>query len=98
MAAVNLCYENHLPFTAGYSLNLYNAESLAIMLRNGMKRWCFPVELSQSWIQEIKESAEPSGIWPKFEKRFLLTAICRSLILRDALLHAASAEKKPIAK
>lgn len=71
MAAVNLCYENHLPFTAGYSLNLYNAESLAIMLRNGMKRWCFPVELSQSWIQEIKESAEPSGIWPKFEKEIL---------------------------
>lgn len=71
MAAVNLCFEQGLPFTAGHALNLYNAESLNIMLRNGMKRWCLPVELSKQWGKEIQSQAEKMAIWNKFEKELL---------------------------
>lgn len=71
MAAVNLCFEQGLPFTAGHALNLYNAESLNIMLRNGMKRWCLPVELSKQWGKEIQLQAEKMAIWNKFEKELL---------------------------
>lgn len=71
MAAVNLCFEKSLSFTAGHALNLYNAESLNILLRNGMKRWCLPVELSQKWAMEIKTQAMDSGIWQQFEKEVL---------------------------
>lgn len=71
MAAVNLCFEQGLPFTAGNALNLYNAESLNIMLRNGMKRWCLPVELSKQWGKEIQSQAEKMAIWNKFEKELL---------------------------
>lgn len=71
MAAVNLCFEQNLPFNAGHALNLYNAESLKVLLRNGMQRWCLPVELSQKWLMEIKEKAINAGIWHQFEKEIL---------------------------
>lgn len=71
MAAVNLCYEQSIAFTAGHALNLYNAESLNIMLRNGMKRWCLPVELSKKWVEEIKTQAIQMNIWDQFEKEIL---------------------------
>lgn len=67
-SAINLCVENQLPFVAGHALNLYNAEALAVMLRNGMQRWCFPVELSKTWLQDIQKECEALGIWPQFEK------------------------------
>ena len=71
MAAVNLCYEAKLPFTAGHALNLYNAESLNIMLRNGMNRWCLPVELSKQWLEEIKAQSLSFGTWHQFQKEIL---------------------------
>lgn len=70
-SAINLCVEAKLPFIAGHALNLYNAEALSVMLRNGMKRWCFPVELSFEWLQDIKKSCEELHIWNKFEKEIL---------------------------
>lgn len=70
-SAINLCVENQLPFVAGHALNIYNAEALAVMLRNGMQRWCFPVELSQEWLSDIQKSCESQGIWQKFEKEIL---------------------------
>lgn len=70
-SAVNLCMEANLPFTAGHALNIYNAEALAVLLRNGMQRWCFPTELSQEWLQNIQEECEKKGIWHQFEKEIL---------------------------
>ncbi|GAA5094882.1 U32 family peptidase [Wohlfahrtiimonas larvae] len=70
-SAINLCVENQLPFVAGHALNIYNAEALAVMLRNGMQRWCFPVELSQAWLHDIQKACEVQGIWQKFEKEIL---------------------------
>ena len=70
-SAINLCVENQLPFVAGHALNIYNAEALSVMLRNGMQRWCFPVELSQEWLRDIQKVCESQGIWQKFEKEIL---------------------------
>lgn len=70
-AAVNLCVEQQLPFVAGHALNIYNTEALKVMLRNGMQRWCFPVELSQTWLQDIQKECEAQGIWQNFEKEIL---------------------------
>lgn len=67
-SAVNLCVDAKLPFVAGHALNIYNAEALTIMLKNGMKRWCFPVELSFEWLQDIKLACEELNIWHQFEK------------------------------
>lgn len=70
-SAINLCTKEKIPFVAGHALNIYNAEALSIMLRNGMKRWCFPVELSFEWLQDIKEACEELNIWHQFEKEIL---------------------------
>lgn len=67
-SAINLCVDSKLPFVAGHALNIYNAEALSVMLRNGMKRWCFPVELSFEWLQDIKNACEELNIWHLFEK------------------------------
>ena len=66
-AAVNLCYEHGLPFVAGHALNVYNAETLEILLKNGMTRWCMPVELSREWLTNILTEANARGIRDQFE-------------------------------
>lgn len=70
-SAINLCVENQLPFVVGHALNIYNAEALVVMLRNGMQRWCLPVELSRDWLKDIQNACEAKGIWDKFEKEIL---------------------------
>lgn len=66
-SAVNLCYERQLPFVAGHALNIYNADTLKVLLKNGMKRWCIPVELSKEWFLNIIKDTKELGIWGKFE-------------------------------
>lgn len=41
-----MCAERKLPFVAGHALNCYNAVTLRLLLKQGMTRWCMPVELS----------------------------------------------------
>lgn len=67
MSAVNLCAENNLPFVAGHALNCYNAVTLKVLLKNGMQRWCMPVELSREWLRNIVTQADDLGILGKFE-------------------------------
>lgn len=47
LGVVNMCAERKLPFVAGHALNCYNAVTLKILLKQGMMRWCMPVELSR---------------------------------------------------
>ncbi len=49
LGVVNMCAERKLPFVAGHALNCYNAVTLKILLKQGMMRWCMPVELSRDW-------------------------------------------------
>lgn len=70
-SAVNLCRDANLPFVAGHALNIYNSEALQVMLRNGMSRWCFPVELTRDWVKDLQTECESKGIWESFEKEIL---------------------------
>ncbi|SQI20131.1 putative protease [Salmonella enterica subsp. arizonae] len=50
---MNLCAERKLPFVAGHALNCYNAVTLRLLLKEGMVRWCMPVELSRDWLVNL---------------------------------------------
>lgn len=45
MGAVRLLAENKLPFVAGPTLNVFNAETLAILREAGAQRWVMPPEV-----------------------------------------------------
>ncbi|QIQ20271.1 U32 family peptidase [Zophobihabitans entericus] len=67
LAAVNLAQEYHLPFVAGPALNCYNAHTLKILLKQGMTRWCMPVELSRDWLQNVVTQLDELQLRNKFE-------------------------------
>ncbi|AIJ08619.1 MULTISPECIES: U32 family peptidase [Edwardsiella] len=67
LAAVNMAAERHLPFVAGPALNCYNAVTLRLLLRQGMVRWCMPVELSRDWLRNIRQQCDELGILGQFE-------------------------------
>ncbi len=49
------------PFVAGHSVNIYNGRTLALLARQGLKRWVFPVELSADTLADM-QSARPDGV------------------------------------
>lgn len=67
LAGVTLAAEKKLPFVAGPALNCYNAHTLKILHRQGMNRWCMPVELSRDWLQNLLEQCRDIGLQDKFE-------------------------------
>ncbi|MFY3769913.1 hypothetical protein AHYW_003930 [Providencia manganoxydans] len=64
---VNMLAERKLPFIAGHGLNCYNAQALNILLRQGMMRWCMPVELSRDWLINLLNQCDELKIRNKFE-------------------------------
>lgn len=46
-SAVQQCAALGVPFVGGLALNVYNAESLALLARHGLYRWLPPVEMSR---------------------------------------------------
>ncbi len=71
IGAVNLAAERKLPFVAGHALNCYNAVTLRLLLRQGMIRWCMPVELSREWLANLLNQCAELGIRDKFEVEVL---------------------------
>lgn len=67
LSAVHLAAEQKLPFIAGPALNVYNAHTLKILLRQGMVRWCMPVELSRQWLDQVLTQCTALGIRDQFE-------------------------------
>ncbi len=61
MAAVQLLSERRLPFVAGASINIYNARTLHVLHRAGMRRWVMPVELNRTTLRHILEDAAELG-------------------------------------
>ena len=49
------------PFVAGHSVNIYNDRTLALLARQGLKRWVFPVELSKVTLKAMQE-LRPEGV------------------------------------
>lgn len=71
LGVVNLCAERKLPFVAGHALNCYNAVTLRLLLKQGMVRWCMPVELSRDWLANLLTQCEELGIRNQFEVEVL---------------------------
>ena len=71
MAAVNECRKFGVPFVAGPALNIYNHKTLALLVSQGMTRWCMPVELSGDRLQSILNACEEEQLRSKFEVEVL---------------------------
>ncbi|WP_461519603.1 U32 family peptidase [Porticoccus sp.] len=67
MAAVEFLSERRLPFVAGSAINIYNARSLRVLHRAGLKRWVMPVELSRDTLHGILEDARKMGFADQIE-------------------------------
>jgi len=61
MAAVQLMSEAGLSFTAGPTVNIYNAATLRVLAEAGLKRWVLPVELGRDTLAAILDEA-PGGV------------------------------------
>ncbi|MEX5409711.1 U32 family peptidase [Atlantibacter hermannii] len=68
---VNMAWERGLPFVASYALNCYNAVTLRRLAKQGMMRWCMPVELSRDWLANLLTQCEELGIRRQFEVEVL---------------------------
>ncbi|WP_426414672.1 U32 family peptidase [Aestuariirhabdus sp. LZHN29] len=61
MAGVQVLSAKGLPFVAGSSVNIYNAATLKVLHKQGLKRWVMPVELSADTLQKILQEAARQG-------------------------------------
>lgn len=71
LGVVNMCADRKLPFVAGHALNCYNAVTLRLLLKQGMVRWCMPVELSRDWLINLLDQCDALGIRQQFEVEVL---------------------------
>ncbi|EGR2794766.1 U32 family peptidase [Vibrio navarrensis] len=67
VAAIQMAHEKKVPFIVGPAINCYNAHTLNVLLKQGMIRWCMPVELSKQWLQNVLAQCESLGICQQFE-------------------------------
>jgi O2-independent ubiquinone biosynthesis protein UbiV len=67
LAAINIAHDNKLPFVAGPAINCYNALTLKLLQKQGMVRWCMPVELSRDWLSNVLKQFDSLKIDRNFE-------------------------------
>ena len=67
VSAIQLASESKVPFVVGPAVNTYNAHTLNLFLKQGMTRWCMPVELSREWLSNVMNQCEELNIRNKFE-------------------------------
>ena len=67
LGAVQLAYEQKVPFVCGPAINCYNADVIALLLKKGMQRWTMPVELSRDWLTELLQECTERGLRDQFE-------------------------------
>lgn len=68
---VNMAAERRLPFVAGPTLNVYNVDTLQLLVKEGMTRWCLPVEMSRDWLRLLMQQCEERGLRQQFEIELL---------------------------
>ncbi|SQC16477.1 putative protease [Klebsiella pneumoniae] len=98
LGVVNLCAERKLPFVAGHALNCYNAVTLRLLRKQGMVRWCMPVELSRDWLANLLTQCEELGIRNQFEVEVLSYGHLPLAIPRAALPPARKTGQRTSAK
>ncbi|WP_375751181.1 U32 family peptidase [Vibrio sp. HN007] len=67
VSAIQLAAEKGVPFIVGPAVNAYNAHTLKLFHKQGMTRWCMPVELSREWLSNTLVQCDELGIKGKFE-------------------------------
>ncbi|GAA05517.1 U32 family peptidase [Photobacterium leiognathi] len=67
VSAIQLASQAKIPFVVGPAVNCYNAQTLNLFLKQGMTRWCMPVELSREWLSNTLTECEKLSIRNKFE-------------------------------
>ncbi|HCH00690.1 MAG TPA: U32 family peptidase [Vibrio sp.] len=67
VSGIQLAYEAKVPFVVGAAVNTYNAHTLKVFAKQGMIRWCMPVELSRDWLRNTLEQCDEIGIRDQFE-------------------------------
>ncbi|MBI0060900.1 U32 family peptidase [Gilliamella sp. M0320] len=67
LAAINIAHDNNLPFIAGPAINCYNALTLKLLQKQGMVRWCMPVELSRDWLSNVLKQFDALRVERNFE-------------------------------
>lgn len=67
VSAVQLAAQHKLPFAVGPAINAYNAYTLRLFLKQGMIRWCMPVELSREWLTNTLVQCDELGIRNQFQ-------------------------------
>lgn len=67
VSAIQLAYEAKVPFVVGAAVNAYNAHTLKVFAKQGMIRWCMPVELSRDWLRNTLKQCDEIGIRGQFE-------------------------------
>ncbi|WP_413478412.1 U32 family peptidase [Vibrio hibernica] len=67
VSGIQLASESKVPFVVGPAVNTYNAHTLKLFARQGMIRWCMPVELSRDWLINVLTQCDELGIRGQFE-------------------------------
>jgi collagenase-like PrtC family protease len=61
LGAARLARQHGLPFVAGTHMNIYNADTLALVEELGAYRWLPPVEMGQALLDELMQSLRQRG-------------------------------------
>ncbi len=67
LGVVQRSHELGRPFVAGPALNVYNIDTLQVLLEAGMVRWVPPVELPRRQLALLLSQAEERGLRQRFE-------------------------------
>ncbi|MBD1573697.1 U32 family peptidase [Vibrio sp. S17_S38] len=67
VSGIQLAFEAKVPFVVGPAVNTYNAHTLKLFTKQGMIRWCMPVELSRDWLINVLTQCDELGIRGQFE-------------------------------
>jgi collagenase-like PrtC family protease len=54
LSAVQYCRQRGLPFVAGPTLNIYNAQALSLLIEDGLQRWVPGVEQGHDLLVDLR--------------------------------------------
>ena len=61
LSAVQYCRQRGLPFVAGPTLNIYNAQALGLLVEDGLQRWVPGVEQGHDLIADLRAATIATG-------------------------------------
>ncbi|MFW5969861.1 MAG: U32 family peptidase [Halofilum sp. (in: g-proteobacteria)] len=92
-SAVQQCVARQVEFVGGPALNLYNAESLALLVNRGLRRWVPPVEMSKDSLEALMRDWDELDTGPIPETEIF--ALGRMPLAWSARCFAARAHRRP---